>query len=381
MSTQRLFVEAGSIAEKNMSGIGHTTLHIIKSLATNRNFQERFELVLIVPFNKVHFLDAHSLPESIKIRRLFLPGKVVNGLTRFNFMPFMDIFFGKGIYLFPNFKNWPLLFSKNITYIHDVYFRVAPEHIEKKNLNLLQKHTERFIRRSSKVVTVSNHAKSEIERFYPGSISKVSVVYNGIDHGFYYERTKAEQAEVAKKYGLSIKRYFMFLSNIEPRKNVGKLLDAYKVFADAAKDQDVALLLVGGMGWGNEVILAKIDELQRAGYAIVKPSIYVPDADLPALLSGSLALVHPALYEGFGISPLQAMACGAPVIVGKNSSLPEVMGETFNDYVDILNSKDIAQKMLYHYNKKDVNVYGVERSREFSWERSAQQLYEVLEEI
>ena len=305
----------------------------------------------------------------------------MNGAVRFGMVPFMDIIFGRGVYLFPNFKNWPLLFSKNITYIHDVYFKVAPEHIEAKNLDLLKRHTDGFIQRSDAVVTVSQHAKKEIEHFFPESKGKVYTVYNGVDHSLYYPRPLEEQEGLATKYGLSRKKFFVFFSNIEPRKNIEKLLDAYRIFIDKTGERDIALLIVGGMGWGNEKILAKMKSMKDESYRVMKPDRYVPDADMPALLSAAICLVHPALFEGFGLTPLEAMACGTPVVVGDNSSLPEVMGKQYDRYVDVMDPSDIAKEMLYHYKRQDVNQYGLRRSKQFSWDKSAVELAHVIKEV
>jgi glycosyltransferase involved in cell wall biosynthesis len=379
--TKTLFVDAGSLAEKNMSGVGHTAYNLILALATDKDFCREYKLTLIVPFNKVSVVRSHKLPANVAIRRLFIPGKIMNGLVRFGLVPYMDIFFGKGVYLFPNFKNWPLLLSRNITYVHDVYFKVAPEHIESRNLDLLERHLSLFIRRADLVVTVSRHAKSEIEHFFPESRDKVVVVHNGLDHALYYPRDKQEQESVATKYGVKTKDFFLFFSNIEPRKNVSALLDAYQIFIDQQKNKDVTLLLVGGMGWGNEAILSKMKQLQEKGYKVVKPNRYVPDSDMPALLSGAICLVHPAVYEGFGLTPLEAMACGTPVIVGNNSSLPEVMGENYDRYVDITNPQAMAQEMVYYYQRPAINKKGLQRAQHFTWSKSASDLFDAIKRL
>lgn len=381
MTKTKLFVEAGSIAEKNMSGVGHTALSLVKGLARNDEFTARYDIVLIVAFNKVELARSHNLPDSISFRKIYLPGRIMNGLSRFNLLPFMDIFLGKGVYLFPNFKNWPLLFSHNITYIHDVYFKVAPEHIEPRNLDLLNRQTERFISRATKVVTVSQHAKREIEHFFANATGKTEVVYNGVEHELYYPRPRIEQEGVAKKYNLIPRRYFVFFSNIEPRKNIETLLDAYKLFVDETKARDVGLILVGGMGWSNETALLKLKKLQDAGYNVVKPNSYVPDSDMPAMLTGAIALVHPALYEGFGLTPLEAMACGTPVVVGNNSSLPEVMGEAYDEYIDIYDPKEIKNAMVAHYTTRSENTYGIKRAAGFSWSESSTALTKIIEEV
>lgn len=382
MAKRNLIIEGGSIAEKNMSGVGHTALYLIKALANNEALSKEFDISIVVPFNKVHFVEAHALPKNIHIKKMYLPGKIMNGLVRFGIVPYMDVFFGKGVYLFPNFKNWPLLFSKNITYVHDVYFKVRPEHIEPRNLSMLQGSISAFIKRASMVVGVSKHAKSEIEHYFPAAKGKTGYVYNGVDTDLFYRRDAEEVATTVKKYGLVVNKYFLFFSNIEPRKNVEKLLEAYEIYCHRIGNKDVALILIGGMGWGNESILAKIQQLQADGYPVIKPSHYVPDEVMPALISGAKALVHPALYEGFGLTPLEAMACATPIIIGNNSSLPEVVGEGYDKYVAIDSPEAIAQAML------TIDTYpqsllkdGVVRAGLFKWADSARKLTELIRSL
>ncbi len=122
-----------------------------------------------------------------------------------------------------------------------------------------------------------------------------------------------------------------------------QLLEAYKLLPESLRKQ-YTLVIVGGSGWLNEPIMEAIKQDQAAGYDIIKPQVYMPEEDLPMLQSGATILVHPALYEGFGISTLQAMACGTPVIAANNSSLPEVVGEAAI-LINAEDTKDISDKM------------------------------------
>lgn len=375
----KVYIEAGAIAETRTSGIGNTVLNIVKTLAENNEFNKQHTLHLLVAFNKVHLLEQHGLPDSVKITRIFIPGKVMNLITRFNLMPPMDIFFGRGLYIFPNFKNWPLIRSRSITYIHDIAFLRHPEYIEARNLTFLNRNIRLWVKRTSVIITVSRHAAKEIGSFFPDYRYKIRTVYNGIDKKLFYPRDQSEQESVCHKYGLRLGNYYIFLSNLEPRKNIDGLLDGFKAYCDEAgvknKEQ---LMLIGGMGWSNEAVKEKIHILQKQGYLIIRPEKFVEDSDLPALLSASAGLIHPAFYEGFGLSPLQAMACGKNVVVGDNSSLPEVVGRA-GKYINPHDTKEIAEGFRFLAENKNIfNQQGFDRALTFEWKSSLEPLCELV---
>lgn len=377
---KRVYIEAGPIAIENRSGVGHVAYRMTDELASDPVFAKTHEIVLVTAFNKVHLIE-ESLRNKVTIRKVYIPGRIMNGLVRFNIMFPMDILVGKGTYVFFNFKNWPLAFSKSITYVHDVYFKVKPEHIEPRNRDLLERNLGRFIARTDEIVAVSEHAKTEVGRFYPEANGKTSVIYNAIDTDHFYPRVAAEQKAIGAKYGLSPKQYFMYLSNIEPRKNVLPLLDAYKAFIDTTKST-VALILIGGMGWNNDDIMTKITELKQAGYNVILPDSYVPDDELPALLSGAIALTHPAIYEGFGMPILEAIACGTPVIVGNNTSIPEVVGPDYDSYVDVTDADAIARRMVaLHEHPPGITSSLASRVAIFTWTNAKQKLIQLIEKM
>lgn len=380
MKRQVVYIEAGAILSDRPSGIGHLTLHTLRGLLALEEFTRTYEIRLIVPAAKAYLLDQWNL-EGARVVRLPLLSRIWNVWPRIPFAPPIDLFLGKGVYVFSNYKKWPLLFSESITYIHDISYELFPQFAEPRNLAMLQGNVPKWIKESTIVVTDSESSRKEIIDFYKVDPKKIVSVYCGVD-GNFTRRPKREVEDVKQKYGID-KNYFLFLSNLEPRKNIVRLLKAFQGLPESFKER-YALVLVGGMSWQNEEILAEIKKAKVAGWAIVKPDAYVPDEDIPALLSGAEALVHPALHEGFGIPVLEAMATGTPVIAADIPVLREVAGDAAL-YVNVESSKDITSKIEdivtdAKLRKKLVSL-GKKRATGFTWSAAAAKLATIIKEI
>lgn len=374
---KKIFIEAGALAEPRTSGVGNTVLNIVRTLSE----QKDFELHLIVAANKIHYLDRYHFGNDIKINKIFIPGKIMNLMTKLSIVPYMDVFFGKGVYIYPNFRNWPLLWSKNITYVHDMTFMRMPEFVEEKNLSYLRRGINKWLQRADTVVAVSRHSEAELNYFFPDTQNKSLTVYNGVDLSLFHPQNIKAGNPVLRKYGLQSDRYVIFLSNLEPRKNVLRLLEGFDVYRKESGDYKTKLLIVGGMGWRNEEVIRKIDEYNASEKIVIRPQEFVSDEELPVLINASLGLIHPALYEGFGLSPLQALACGKYVAVADNSSLPEVIG-THGHFMDAYDIKSITYGFHYLVDRGDkVNASGVEWARKFTWNETLMPLIDAVRRL
>ena len=176
--------------------------------------------------------------------------------------------------------------------------------------------------------------------------------------------------------------YFLYLGTIEPRKNLERLIEAYHIFSQKAGNDCPKLVLAGGKGWLYDSIFAKVTELKLSDKVIFTK--YVPSEDMNALMCGALAFVFPSVYEGFGMPPLEAMACGVPVLVSGEASLPEVTGDCAV-IVDAYSSENIAEGMNRLYTdsqlRDELSRRGLERAKGFSWDNSAEILYNVYREL
>jgi glycosyltransferase involved in cell wall biosynthesis len=373
-----IYIESTPLLDDRLSGIGHSLQSIVREISS-RSKAEGFRVVLLAPFDKMRRLKDRTVGLNVDYKPLPLPARGLYMLWKFNLVPPLDLFLGRGIYIFPNFRNWRLARSRSLTYVHDVVHVVFPEFVSPPNRRFLQKNMPKWLRQTDRVIAVSEHTRQDIIREYGCRDSLVEVIYNGVDLKEFYLRPQSEIAAARKKYGLPAK-YIMFFSTIEPRKNVDGLLEAYRRLPAGIRN-GYGLLLVGSAGWLVDDTVRHIEKMQAEGFNIIWPSRYVPDDDLPALLSGAAALVHPAFYEGFGISPLQAMACRVPVVAARNSSIPEVVGKA-GLYFEGNKTDDMAarirQLLMDSELGKELADAGYRQAKQFTWQRSVDRLVDTI---
>lgn len=226
--------------------------------------------------------------------------------------------------------------AKRITTIHDLIPLKLP-HTTLDDKKFFFKIIKNAIKHSEIILTVSTKTKEDILHCFDIHPDKVYVTYQTIiDNSNSIEEDMIPR--VLKKYNLEFKKYILFVGAIEPKKNVGRLIDAY-----SGLDTDMKLVIVGKKGWLWEGEIGKLEtSFDKRFTKKVKLLEYLPKKDLMYLYRGAFCFVFPSLYEGFGLPPLEAMSFGCPVITSNVSSLPEVCGDAAI-YVDPYNSDDIRQ--------------------------------------
>ncbi len=250
----------------------------------------------------------------------WIPGRIVQqGWKRLGFPPY-DWFAGAAdVYHFPNFIRPPLTRGRSVVTIHDVSFLRYPEAAEAKNLAYLTNRIARTVDRADCILTDSAFVAREICERLKAPEQKVVPIWLGLPDGF---ARPAEEVIAAARRRLGLDRpYLLFVGTLEPRKNIPFLAEVFERLTDFDGD----LVLAGGHGWKTEPILERLRASPRADR--IRHLDYVAEADLPALYAGAELFVFPSLYEGFGFPPLEAMACGTPVLASPAGSLKEVLGD------------------------------------------------------
>ena len=272
----------------------------------------------------------------------------------------------------------PLRSIPTVLTVHDLIYRLFPQHHKKLNYGYLNLAMPIYVRRADHVIAVSQATRHDLIRLYGTPAEKVTVVYEAAAPLFAPQPTE-KIAEVRGKYRLP-ERYLITVGTIEPRKNLARLVEALAVLRRT--DPDVCLVVVGAKGWLYGGFFDAIQQ-HRQQEAVILPG-YVPDDDLPAMIAGAAVSVTASLYEGFGLPVLEAMACGAPVACSRTSSVGEIAGDaalTFDPQCVEEMVEAIGRVLGDAGLCSSLRERGFRRAAEFSWERAASETWAVYERV
>ena len=367
-----------------ITGIGYCEAGLIDALTTdfpdNKYLFDYFAIKN--PQEKINRLKPY-FKENCVHNTGFFSGFAYRAAMNFVPIPY-SMFFGKkaDITHFFNYIIPPGVHGKRIVTVHDMVYKAFPETMRTRTRKLLETGLEKSMKRADLIVTDSEFSLREIAKYFPKYEEKIRVVPCGVDSKrFYPIEDKSRIDTVKKKLGID-GDYFLYLGTIEPRKNLERLIEAYAEFRKGAgTDRVPKLVLAGGKGWLFENIFQKAEELGLQDSVIFTK--YIASEDMCPLMNGAMAFVFPSIYEGFGMPPLEAMACGTPVLTSTEASLPEVVGDCAVS-VDAYSVKSIADGLGLLYSDKelrsDLSARGFERSKKFTWSNAGKKLYSVYEE-
>lgn len=363
-------------ALRQRAGIGRYTRGIVSALA---RLDETNQYTLVVP------RDAGALPDNpgaANMRFLRLPFSdwlLTVAWHRLRLPLPVDAFTGPlDLFHAPDFVLPPLRRGRAIVTVHDLSFMRFPQCADKGLVAYLNSVVPRSLRRAHLILADSTATRQDLITLLGMPPQKVTVVPAGVGPEYRPITDEALLAEVRRRYSLP-RRFILHVGTLEPRKNLPRLMEA--LAAISTQERDVRLVLVGGKGWLYQDIFDTVDRL-GLGERVVFPG-YVAEADLPAVYNLATVVAYPSLYEGFGIPPLEAMACGVPVVCSNSSSLPEVVGDAALQIAPE-DSDGLAAALLSALNNEDMRRHmrqrGLERARLFTWPAAAARLLEAYKQ-
>jgi glycosyltransferase involved in cell wall biosynthesis len=268
---------------------------------------------------------------------------------------------------------------QSVITIHDLAFLLYPHFLTKESARYYGQIDQAW-RKTDHIIAVSEATKRDSIRMLGVPEKKITVIHEAANPVYRQLPQNEALTYVQQKYKFD-RDYILFVSTIEPRKNLPGLLQAYRKLRDQYKRDDL-LVLVGAKGWLWEEVYETVDKLNMNDQVAFLGR--VPLEDMVYLYNGARVLVHPSFYEGFGLTPLEAMTCGTPVITSNTSALPEVVGDAalMIDPHDIEGLTVAMWRVLTEEElRRDLICKGLKRARLFSWEKAARQTLEVYHKI
>jgi len=347
---------------ENRVGVSVYALMVLKYFSKWADEKTRFKVFLRIP-------PRRDMPKENQ----YFKYEIVGGKFLWSqiFLPYrlfskkdISVFFSPAHYL-PRFCPVP-----QVVTIHDLSYLVFPNDFLKKDLYKLRSWTRYSIERANRIIAVSKTTKKDIVNHYQIPESRIETIYNGYEKPYLLVEEKL-------KLNIINNPYILYVGTLQPRKNIGALIEAFSRFKYL--HPDFKLVIAGRKGWMYKSIYQKSTELGLEDDIYF--SDYISDNQLIFLYQNAFCFVLPSFYEGFGIPLLEAMNYSCPVISSYSSSLPEIAGEAAL-YFDPRNPFDLAEKMTELEKnprlRKKLIKEGKKRIKQFSWEKCARTTLETI---
>lgn len=283
------------------------------------------------------------------------------------------------VYHEPNYL--PLHFKgPTVITVHDISWIRYPETHPIERVEMMSRYFEKALYQSSALITDAEFIRQELIEVFGVKPAKVTAIPLGVESMF-RPLDALETLSVLTAHGLTHGKYFLTVGTLEPRKNLSLAIRAYSQLPLIVR-QHYPLVVIGMKGWHASEIERLIMPLAQEGF--LRELGYVPRGDLATIMAGATALIYPSIYEGFGLPPLEAMACGTPVICSNVSTLPEVVGDAgiLIDPSDEIGLREILHAITEDKQlRTDLSARARERSLSFTWKKCAQQTVEVYRSV
>lgn len=374
-------IDGNEANQKKLVGVGQFAFNVI------------FQLEKIDKKNQYFiYLKEKPLPDLPKERpgwhyKMFGPGKlwtqIALPLKLFTQKEKIDMFFSPSHYA-PRFSPCPTVIS-----IMDLWHHRHPEQFAKKDLYQLINWERYSVKKSSRIVTISEFSKSEIIKIYNYPEERITVAYPGyrkfqIPNSSAHDKsqTNSKIQKIKKKFKIN-NEYILYLGTLQPKKNLLGLIEAFKILTLQLPNTNYSLVISGKKGWLYNEIFEKVKELKLEDKIIFTD--FIGESEKPYLILGAKCFILPSFYEGFGIPVLEAMSLGVPVAISNTSSLPEVGGKAAF-YFDPQKPQEIAETILRvvklnFEERQKVATLGKRQAEKFSWEKCAKKVLETFSQL
>lgn len=269
---------------------------------------------------------------------------------------------------------------KIIVTIHDLIPYFLPEMVRPSFLKRFIHEMPHIVEQADRIITVSETSKADIVKIFKTNPAKITVVPSAPSVSYHLLPEKETKQKLRNQYGIK-KSYILYVGGLNPRKNVTELIYAYsKIYRDLPGRQQLLIFGPNGQHLDRLQLLVKSLNLEE----VVRFPGFVPSEDLPLFYNEADLFVYPSLYEGFGLPPIEAMACGTPVITSNVSSLPEVVGDAavqVNPYDTLELANAIFRVLTIEQLRESLIKKGLEHCRKYDWTKIAAQILAVYQEV
>lgn len=313
---------------------------------------------------------------SVKFWRI--PNRLFDRALKVFQRPYLDtLLSGADVFLSPHALLTPLASAPRVLVVHDLSFFVHPEFFSPQSRwwhRFMNIHSQAL--KAASLIVPSEATAFDLVRLWGVPREKITVIPWGASQ-------QVRSDLLHSTFYIPTSRYILFLGTVERRKNVLGLLQAFEQLKEDPAFADVTLVLAGALGWGSEQIIAKIKKQKVNIGNAVEILGYVSEEKKAELFAQATLFVYPSFYEGFGLPVLDALASGVPVIASNYTSMPEVTGNAAL-LVDPRRPEQIVSAMRAVLSDeafaKELSRRGIERAKQFTWEKTAQQVLVVLRE-